>query len=119
MNANQPNRDEAARRIAELSAQLEEHNYRYHVMADPMITDRDYDELLESLMALEALFPDLRLPESPSQRVGGQPSSDFPTVPHVTPMLSLDNSYSREEIEAFDGRVRARCRTSPLNTWLN
>lgn len=114
MTGNQPDRDEAARRIVELSTQIEEHNYRYHVMADPVITDRDYDVLLASLIALEALFPDLRLPESPSQRVGGEPSSDFPTVPHVTPMLSLDNSYSREDIEAFDGRVRGAVPDEPV-----
>ncbi|MBT3343184.1 MAG: NAD-dependent DNA ligase LigA [Gemmatimonadetes bacterium] len=99
-------RDQAERRILELAEQLEEHNYRYHVLADPQISDREYDQLLEILIDLEEQYPDLRLPESPSQRVGGQPSSEFPTVEHVTPMLSLDNSYSRQDVEAFDGRVR-------------
>ncbi|MED5414550.1 MAG: NAD-dependent DNA ligase LigA [Candidatus Latescibacterota bacterium] len=99
-------RDEAERKIQDLSLQLEEHNHRYHVQANPQISDREYDELLERLIDLEAQFPDLRLPDSPSQRVGGEPSSEFPTAAHGTPMLSLDNSYSREDVEAFDKRVR-------------
>ena len=80
-------------RIRQLSTELEEHNHRYHVLADPGISDREYDRLLEELIELEKANPDLRLP-------------DFPTVEHMTPMLSLDNSYSREDVEAFDARVR-------------
>jgi DNA ligase (NAD+) len=93
-------------RIRQLSTQLEEHNHRYHVLADPDISDREYDRLLEELIELETAYPDLRLPDSPSLRVGGDPTSDFPTVEHMTPMLSLDNSYSREDVAAFDGRLR-------------
>ena len=97
---------QAARKIAELTTQLNEHNYRYYVLADPAVPDQGYDRLLVELQKLEEAHPDLLQPDSPSQRVGSPPSSEFPTVVHDIPMLSLDNSYSRAEIEAFDQRVR-------------
>ena len=95
-----------AQRLAQLANQLEEHNYRYYVLAEPVISDREYDRLWHELLDLEEMHPELRSPHSPSQRVSGQPTSDFPTVAHSAPMLSLDNSYSHEDIEAFDRRVR-------------
>lgn len=99
-------KNDPAQRIAQLVSELEDHNYRYYVLATPTISDRDYDRLWHELLALEAAHPELRSAHSPSQRVSGQPTSDFPTVAHSTPMLSLDNSYSPEDIEAFDRRVR-------------
>ena len=93
-------------RIAALSAELSEHLYRYHVLADPSISDQDFDRLLAELQALEEAHPALKRPDSPTQRVGGAPTSDFPTVRHARPMLSLDNSYSRQDVEDFDRRVR-------------
>ncbi len=93
-------------RIAQLSAEIEDHNYRYHVLATPEISDQEYDHLLRQLQDLEEAHPELRQPDSPALRVGGQPTSHFPSVSHATPMLSLDNSYSHEDIEAFDRRVR-------------
>ena len=95
-----------ATRIPELTEQLNEHNHSYHVLAAPTISDREYDHLLAELQQLEEAHPDLRLPDSPAQRVGGQPTSEFPTVPHPVPMLSLDNSYSPEDLLDFDRRVR-------------
>ena len=95
-----------AQLLAQLANQLEEHNYRYYVLAEPVISDREYDRLWHELLVLEEMHPELRSPHSPSQRVSGQPTSDFPTVAHSAPMLSLDNSYSHEDIEAFDRRVR-------------
>ena len=95
-----------AQRIAALSAELSEHLYRYHVLAAPTISDQEFDRLLAELQALEEAHPDLRQPDSPTQRVGGTPTSDFPTVRHAQPMLSLDNSYSRQDVEDFDRRVR-------------
>ena len=95
-----------ARQMAELAAELEDHIYRYHVLADPIISDRDFDRLLEELQALEEAHPDLKRSDSPTQRIGGSPTSDFPTVRHTLPMLSLDNSYSRDELEDFDRRVQ-------------
>ncbi len=96
----------AARKIEELTTQLNEHNYRYHVLADPVISDHEYDHLLAELQALEDTHPGLLRPDSPTRRVGGSPASEFPAVRHEIPMLSLDNSYSRADIEAFDVRVR-------------
>ena len=100
------NEARARERIDRLSAELDEHNHRYHVLADPVIPDAEYDGLLAELVQLEQSWPDLARPDSPASRVGGEPTSDFPTVAHATPMLSLDNSYSRDDVVAFDGRVR-------------
>ena len=99
-----------AQRIAALSAELSEHLYRYHVLADPTISDQEFDRLLVELQALEEAHPALKQPDSPTQRVGGAPTSDFPTVRHTRPMLSLDNSYSRQDVEDFDRRV---CQSLP------
>lgn len=98
-------RNEAARRIAELSRELESHNHRYYVLAEPVISDREFDELLKELERLERAFPDLASPNSPTQRVGGDITKGFPTVQHRYPMLSLGNTYSREEVTDFVARV--------------
>ena len=95
-----------AQRIAALADELEEHLYRYHVLDAPTISDQEFDRLLAELQALEEAHPALKRPDSPTQRVGGTPTSDFPTVRHAQPMLSLDNSYSRQDVEDFDRRVR-------------
>ena len=95
-----------AQRIAALVDELEEHLYRYHVLDAPTISDQEFDCLLAELQALEEAHPALKRPDSPTQRVGGAPTSDFPTVRHAQPMLSLDNSYSRQDVEDFDRRVR-------------
>ena len=95
-----------AQRIAALADELEEHLYRYHVLDAPTISDQEFDRLLAELQALEEAHPALKRPDSPTQRVGGAPTSDFPTVHHARPMLSLDNSYSRQDVEDFDRRVR-------------
>ena len=98
--------DDSALRIAALVAELNDHNYRYHVLAQPAIADQEYDALLSELVRREEERPDLRLPDSPTLRVGGQPTNEFPTALHSPPMLSLDNSYSRDDLAAFDQRVR-------------
>lgn len=96
----------AKQRIKELSKELNEHNYKYYVLAEPTTSDYDFDMMLEELMKLEKQHPDLVRPDSPSQRVGGQITKEFAAVRHRYPMLSLSNSYSREEIVEFDNRVR-------------
>lgn len=96
----------ARKRIAELSRKINEHNYRYYVLAQPEISDYEYDILLEELIALEKKFPALREKNSPSQRVGGQVTKKFPVARHKYPMLSLSNTYSQEELMAFDQRIR-------------
>lgn len=96
----------AQQRINELSAQLEQHNYSYYVLDAPTISDREFDQMLEELIALEKEHPDLLLATSPSQRVGGTVTKTFATVKHKYPMLSLSNSYSTEDMVDFDRRVQ-------------
>jgi DNA ligase (NAD+) len=96
----------AAKRAAELRAQLEHHNHRYYVLDDPEISDPDYDDLLRELMSLEEEHPQLRTPESPTQRVGGKPSGGLREVRHPQPMLSLANARDETELRAWEQRVR-------------
>ncbi len=98
-------REKAEKRIDTLRIQLERANYLYHVLDQPEISDREYDKLFQELIDLEQAFPDLVIPESPSQRVGGAPLDAFEKASHRTPMLSLSNSYSPEDIAAFDERI--------------
>ncbi|MCY3871744.1 MAG: NAD-dependent DNA ligase LigA [Gemmatimonadetes bacterium] len=93
-------------RIAQLVEQLNEHNYRYAVLNDPVISDREYDTLLRELSDLEARHPDLIQPDSPTQRVTSDLTREFPTVQHDIPMLSLDNTYSEDELRDFEDRIR-------------
>lgn len=97
---------QAVRRVERLRKELHDHDYRYHVLAAPAIADEQYDRLMRELQDLEAQYPGLRTPDSPTQRVGGQPTKEFATVVHNPPMLSLANTYSEEEIRDFDRRVR-------------
>jgi DNA ligase (NAD+) len=92
---------EVAARADELRRQLEYHGHRYYVLDDPEISDPDYDALLDELRDLEAEHPELRSPDSPTQRVGGQPLDKFEEVPHLQPMLSLANARNEEELAAW------------------
>jgi DNA ligase (NAD+) len=98
-------RAEAKRRVEELRDLVDYHNWRYHVQDDPEVSDAEYDELMRELRALEEEFPELIVPDSPTQRVGGAPSELFAPVRHRTPMLSLDNAFTWEELDAWGGRV--------------
>src|SRR5437764_716303 len=95
-----------AKRAEELRQLIELHNYKYYVEAKPEISDREFDGLLEELKKLEASHPELATPDSPTRRVGGQPIEGFVTVAHRQPMLSIDNTYSSDELREFDRRVR-------------
>lgn len=97
---------EAQYKIQVLSKLLEQHNYNYYVLDNPTISDYDFDQLLEELMALEKQFPEFLSPNSPSQRVGGQITKEFKSVKHQYAMLSLSNSYNQEDLLDFDRRVR-------------
>ena len=97
---------EAFARIQALTHQLNEHNHRYYVLDEPSISDQDFDLLMQELQLLESAWPRFLSPQSPSQRVGGQVLSKFESAPHRFPMLSLGNTYSREELAAFDERVQ-------------
>lgn len=95
-------------RVARLRADIERHNHRYHVLDDPEVSDAEFDRLIRELRALEQEHPGLIVPESPTQRVGGAPIAEFAEVRHRKPMLSLDNAFSRDDVESFDRRVRER-----------
>ena len=98
----------AAAKVRDLRQQLEHHNYRYHVLDDPEVSDAEYDRLLRELKGLEEQYPDLITPDSPTQRVGATPVSELQEVVHSRPMLSLDNAFADEDVVAFDRRVRER-----------
>jgi DNA ligase (NAD+) len=95
-----------ARKIEKLRDEIRRHDELYYVEAAPEISDREYDELMETLQKLEAEHPELITPDSPTQRVGGRPAEGFPEVVHTRQMLSLDNSYNIDELRAFDERCR-------------
>lgn len=100
------NRSQAKQRIEELSEILAEHNYRYYVQSQPTIADAEYDVLLKELTSLEEQFPQLRRPDSPTQRVGAKIEGQLPPVVHRIKMMSLDNTYSVDELRQWDARVR-------------
>ncbi|QNL52332.1 NAD-dependent DNA ligase LigA [Olivibacter sp. SDN3] len=97
---------DAAARIAALTKELNEHNYKYYVLAQPSISDFDFDSRLAELASLEQQYPELLDPDSPTQKVGGDITKQFITVRHKWPMLSLSNTYSEQELKDFDTRVR-------------
>ena len=98
--------EEARQRIAALSDELEQHNNNYYILAQPTISDYEFDMKLEELARLEKAFPEFLLPTSPTQRVGGGITKEFKTVKHRYPMLSLSNSYSKADIEEFITRIK-------------
>lgn len=102
------------KRMEVLRSRLREHDYRYYVLAQPAISDGEYDQLMRELLDLEAAHPELTASDSPTQRVGGQPTKEFRTVTHDVPMLSLSNTYSEEEVRDYDRRVRTLLGNEPL-----
>jgi len=99
--------DAGAEQEAEaLRADIRRHDHLYHVEAEPEISDAEYDRLYRRLLSLEAAFPSLVTPDSPTQRVGAEPRSDLPTVVHAAPMLSLDSTQDEAELRRFDERIR-------------
>ncbi|MCU0426950.1 MAG: NAD-dependent DNA ligase LigA [Candidatus Kapabacteria bacterium] len=111
-STNQP-----SERITQLREQIRRADFAYYVEAAPILDDREYDRLFEELSALEQQHPDLITPDSPTQRVGGEPTKEFRTVQHVQPMLSLQNTYNREEVLDFDRRVRELLEGKPYEYW--
>jgi DNA ligase (NAD+) len=98
--------EKAKARHAELAEEIRRHDHAYYVLAQPSVSDRDYDRLYHELLDLEKQFPELATSDSPSQRVGGTPLKEFKPVKHVLPMLSLDNTYSQQELRDFVARVQ-------------
>ncbi len=105
------NINEAKRRILELRELINYHNYRYYVLDSPEITDEEYDKLFRKLKELEEKFPQLITPDSPTQRVGGEPLPEFKQIKHRIPMLSLDNVFNEENLRDFDARVKKILKT--------
>jgi DNA ligase (NAD+) len=93
-------------KIESLRKVLHEHNYRYYILDQPTISDFEFDQLLEELQQLETQYPEYHDPNSPTQRVGGGVTKSFETIPHRFPMYSLSNTYSKEELELWEERIR-------------
>ena len=108
-------RAQAEQRHAQLAAEVRRHDEAYYVHARPTISDQEYDRFYRELLELEKSFPDLVTPESPTQRVGGEPISAFHPVQHLTPMLSLDNTYSQGEVREFVNRLQRIVPEEPLD----
>src|SRR3989454_9044390 len=98
----------AARSLESLREKIRQHEYRYYVLDDPEISDAEFDRLMNELKNLEAEHPDLITPDSPTQRVGGKPREGFVKVRHSSPMLSLDNAYTEEELRNWERRGHER-----------
>lgn len=99
---------EVEKKIAKLREKLNEHNHRYYVLDNPLVSDAEYDDLFQQLKALEEAHPELITADSPTQRVGGAPLKEFSQVRHSIPMLSLENAFTDEDVSAFDQRIRDR-----------
>jgi DNA ligase (NAD+) len=107
-------KSQAEAELKALREEIETHNYNYYVLAEPTISDYEFDKLLERLVELEQQFPELITPDSPSQRVGGTITKNFPTVVHKERMMSLSNTYSPEELRDFVERVQKELRAEGL-----
>ena len=105
VSAEERRRADAKLRVEELRSLIEHHRYRYHVLDTPEISDAEYDELMRELESLETAFPELQTPDSPTVTVGGAPADLFAPVTHRAPMLSLDNVFSFEELDAWAARI--------------
>ncbi len=99
-------KERAKKRIENLSKELNKHNHNYYVLSQPSISDFEYDVLIKELLELEKLFPELKLPNSPTEKVGSDINQNFRQVTHISQMLSLSNTYSQEELLEFDNRIK-------------
>ena len=99
-------KDDIRGRIESLRESVRRHDELYYVRNEPEISDQEYDRLYRELKDLEAAHPEFAVSDSPTRRVGGKPSEGFATVRHIVPMLSMDNTYSADELKEFDERVR-------------
>ncbi len=95
----------AAAEVTALREEINDHNYRYYVLAEPIVSDSGYDRLMRKLLEIEKLYPEFRSPDSPTQRVGAAPQSGFEVVTRTIPMLSLENAMDSEELLAWRERL--------------
>src|ERR1700731_2987137 len=100
-----PKSRDTAKQVERLRDEIRRHEYRYFVADDPEISDAAFDRLVNQLKQLETAHPELLTPDSPTHRVGGAPREGFQTFRHKTPMVSLDNAFTFEDLHAFDRRV--------------
>jgi DNA ligase (NAD+) len=108
--------EDIKKKIKKLREQIDFHAHRYYELDDPLIADSEYDQLFQELLNLEELHPGLITPDSPSQRVGGKPLSEFQAVQHTHPMLSLENAFSETELQEFEDRLKRFLKTDqPLS----
>jgi DNA ligase (NAD+) len=107
--------EDVKERYEKLKSEIEEHNYRYYVLANPIISDEEYDKLFKELLELEKKYPELKAPDSPTQRIGGIVLDEFKKVPHSVPMLSLDNTYNEVDILEFHERVLRNLNRSQID----
>lgn len=105
-SAGRPDEKKAAKEAAGLRDRIRHHNYLYHVLDSPEVSDQEYDRLMRRLEEIEQAFPHLVTSDSPTQKVGAPPLEEFGTVTHSVPMLSLQNAFNNDEVVLFDGRVR-------------
>jgi DNA ligase (NAD+) len=110
-----PSFEEAQIRAEHLRSEIRQHDYQYYVLDNPLISDADYDRLVGELVRLERQHPRLVTPDSPSQRVGGEPLTGFQSVRHPVPLLSLDNAFAPAELQDFDRRVQQLAGGVPAN----
>ena len=110
---------EVVQLVDKLREQLNYHNYRYHALDDPVISDAEYDRMMVDLRELESRFPELLIPESPTQRVGSAPVAGFVTVEHDVPMLSLANAFNLEELRMWYRRVKSLLSDTDFEMVLN
>jgi DNA ligase (NAD+) len=108
------NQQDASNRIDVLRETINQHNYQYYVLDDPNIPDSEYDRLLRELINIETEFPELIISNSPTQRVGAAPLSEFGEIKHVVPMLSLGNAFNDEEMQGFNKRINDRLETEAV-----
>src|SRR5438034_1228950 len=104
--SDQPTPESANERAEQLRTELNHHNYLYHVLDQPQISDAAYDALFNELKKLEEDYPELVTPESPTQRVGADAFTTFASVTHRVPMLSLSNAFGEEELKEWDQRLK-------------
>ena len=111
--------EDIKKRIEQLRSEIRRHDYLYYVLNQPEITDQQYDKLFAELKKLEDAHPELITPDSPTQRVSGQPVKGFPSVRHAIPMLSIDNTYSAEELRRLTSGFASCWEKSLMIMWWN
>ncbi len=107
------------KRVEQLRKEIEYHNYRYYVLNDPVISDPEYDKLFKELLELEEKYPELKVPYSPTQRIGGEPAKEFKTRSHSIPMYSLDNAFGIEEWRSYVERIKKLLPGEKIEFWVD